>query len=79
VTINKLASVLAKLEQKLAGKAKGKGKGTEVRIGDIREMLKLIATLEAESLIAGKIESAPLTCLHDASEKIELKLRKKRK
>lgn len=66
MTLIKLASEIAKRE----------GKKTQARIGDIREILKIISTLNAESVLSG-FDGEPLTALHVASVKIVDKLSKK--
>lgn len=43
MTLNKLASAIAKIE----------GKKSQARIGDIREILKIICTLDAEAAVDG--------------------------
>lgn len=69
MTIQKLASDIAKRE----------GKKSEARIGDIREILKIICTLDAESLLANKDQDGPLACLAYFSDKIADKLFKEQK
>lgn len=54
MTLQKLASAIAKRE----------GKNSQWRLGDIREILKLICTLEAEMLVAGvDVYDCPLVAL----------------
>ena len=60
MTLRKLASEIAKRE----------GKKHQASIGDIREILKIIAEIEAEECIAiGDGESGPLQALLEASMK----------
>lgn len=74
MTLNKLASLIAKRE----------GKRSQARIGDIREILKIIVELNTESMIDGSNEAAvpvfgePLLTLLDATNKRYDKLKRKR-
>lgn len=73
MTIQKLASKIALRE----------GKKSSVKIGDVREILKIIATMEAEDLVKYGMDNskAPLRCLgeyaNQMAEKMESTKRKK--
>jgi len=68
MTIQTLASKIAKHE----------GKKSQAKIGDIREILKLIAQFEAEHVMDNPgIQDGPIDVLELESDKIFLRLRKK--
>jgi hypothetical protein len=70
MTIQKLASAIAFRE----------GKKSQARIGDIREILRIMVDMEAESLhINGDPEAAPLHVMTEATNKALDKLRRRRK
>lgn len=64
MTLQKLASTVAKIE----------GKKSQARIGDIREMLKILCDLEADFILNGNEESV----LEALTEQINKRLAKKR-
>jgi hypothetical protein len=66
MTLQKLASLIAKRE----------GKRSQARIGDIREILKIIATLDAESVIENTDMDGPIACLVRYGDKITKRLSK---
>lgn len=69
MTLQKLASAIAKRE----------GKKSQARIGDIREILKIICTLDAEAGLATENQmSGPIVALIKSSEKIEERLAKRK-
>lgn len=72
MTINNLASAIAKKE----------GKKSQARIGDIREMLKIIILMEMEAISGAELES-PTTKIrsraHELLEKKKAKEKKKKK
>lgn len=61
MTLQKLASAIAKRE----------GKKSQARIGDIREILKIVVAMEVEGL-------GPIDSLDEAAEKLEAKAKKKK-
>jgi hypothetical protein len=65
VTLNKLASLIAKRE----------GKRSQARIGDIREILKIISVLEAEYVVSSWADDGPLRVIGKSAEKKADKLR----
>lgn len=74
MTLNQLASAIAKRE----------GKKSQARIGDIREILKIIVQLEADDCLAldpngEPEENSPLYVLTEAVNKTLRKVRSKRK
>lgn len=69
LTVNKIASMIAKRE----------GKKSQVAIGDIREILKILCTIEAEDIIADPNGDSIFGVLTNYSESIAEKLRKKKK
>jgi hypothetical protein len=70
MTLNKLASAIAKRE----------GKRSQARIGDIREILKLIAVMSAEDTEANGSDNSncPLEALTNACNRELDKLRKRK-
>lgn len=69
MTLQKLASEIAKRE----------GKKSQARIGDIREMLKTMAQLEAEIYMLNPGEIGPLGSVRAQAEKLIKKLQAKAK
>lgn len=69
MTLRKLASEIAKRE----------GKKSEARIGDIREILKVVTEIEAEECFAGIPDGGPLHVLTEQANKKLAKLRKAKK
>jgi len=67
MTIQKLASELAKRE----------GKKSQTRVGDIRELLKLVCTIEAELMVSGNAAPGPVEVLTEHVNKIAEKLYRK--
>jgi hypothetical protein len=70
MTLNKLASLIAKRE----------GKKSQVHIGNIREILKIICTMEVENATTVGATSAesPMSALDaEINKRIEKKMRKK--
>lgn len=69
MTLQKLASEIAKRE----------GKKSQARIGDIREILKLLAVIEAEMYMLNPGEMGPLGSVRTQAEKLIKKLQTKAK
>lgn len=70
MTLNKLASLIAKRE----------GKKSQARIGDIREILKILFTLDAEDTINDvQIEDGVRGVIDRESSRISAKLYKKQR
>lgn len=70
MTLNKLASMIAKRE----------GKKHQASIGDIREILRIICALDAEDTIKNKWgDSEVFTPMFEESQKMEAKIRKSKK
>lgn len=67
MTIQKLASEIAKRE----------GKKSQARIGDIREIIKTLCTLEAEMITSGSDAVGPLDVIAEQSSKVAEKLYRK--
>ncbi len=59
MTLNKLASEIAKRE----------GKKSQARIGDIREILKIIVEMDAEMSVNFKMKNGPIEALIQAAFK----------
>ena len=66
MTLRKLASDIAKKE----------GKKSQARIGDIREILRILCEFEAEFLNGETNVLGPLECLATQATRISLKKRK---
>jgi hypothetical protein len=70
MTLNQLASLIAKRE----------GKRSQARIGDIREILKILVLIDAEDCIARPDgDDGPIHALVAAVEKELVRARKKKK
>lgn len=52
------------------------GKKSKVRIGDVREICKIIVMLEVEAQKAGKDEERPVAAITEAANKVKQKLKK---
>lgn len=60
MTIQQLASAIAKRE----------GKKSQARIGDIREILKIVCELDADAIEEDRDSKGPIACLCAQADKI---------
>lgn len=67
MTIQRLASLIAKAE----------GKKSKARIGDIREILKILVDIDSDYTFNGDIKNTPLWMLRERSDVITARTKKR--